>query len=68
MVDVAAGRADRDDYSKTVIIAWNGAKDEMPLAGEVLARELGVKVERRDDPLATSDYTVIVGASTTPPS
>ena len=65
---VAAGRADRDDYSKTVIIAWNGAKDEMPLAGEVLARELGVKVERRDDPLATSDYTVIVGASTTPPS
>jgi len=64
---VAAGRADRDDYAEAVIIAWNGARDELPLAGDVLARELGVTVEQRDDPLATSDYTVIVGASTTPP-
>jgi len=65
---VLAGRADRDDHAKTVIIAWNGAQDEMPLAGEVLTRELGGRLESRDDPSATSDYTVIVGASTVPPA
>ena len=64
---VNAGAADRDDYTKTVIIAWNGAKDALPLAGQVLSDALGVKVVAQDDPEADADYTVIVGADTQPP-
>ena len=40
---IAGGAADRDDYPKAVIVAWNGAQKAMPLAARVLADALGVK-------------------------
>jgi hypothetical protein len=64
---IAGGAADRDDYPRAIIVAWNGAKEAMPLAGRVLADALGVKIVAREDPDATADYTVIVGADTQPP-
>jgi len=64
---VRGGAADRTDYTRTVLIAWNGAQDAKPYAGQVLARLFGVKVEARRDPGATADYTVIVGSGTQTP-
>ena len=64
---IGGGAAERDDYPKAVIVAWNGAQERMPLAGRVLTDAMNVRVVARDDPEAVSDYTVIVGSSTTPP-
>jgi LCP family protein required for cell wall assembly len=64
---IAGGAADSDDSRQAVLIAWNGAADTMPLAGEVLARTMKVRVESREDPLVTADYTLIVGSTTEPP-
>ncbi|MFN8621867.1 MAG: LCP family protein [Chloroflexota bacterium] len=64
---VNEGAADRSDYTSTVVIAWNGAQDRVPIAGQALAKAFGVKLEARDDPDATADYTVIVGADTEAP-
>jgi LCP family protein required for cell wall assembly len=64
---IGGGAADRDDYPKTVLIAWNGAEREMPIAAKLLADRLGVKVTKRDDETAQADFTVIVGSSTVPP-
>lgn len=64
---IAGGAADRDDYAKTVIIAWNGAEKAMPDAAKVLADAMGAKLTPREDPAAEADFTVIVGSTTEPP-
>jgi polyisoprenyl-teichoic acid--peptidoglycan teichoic acid transferase len=64
---IAGGAADRDDYERAVVIAWNGAGESMPVAAGVLTDSFGVKLVEQDDPLAVADFTVIVGSGTTPP-
>jgi LCP family protein required for cell wall assembly len=63
---IGGGLADRDDYPGTVLIAWNGAQEEYPLTGEVLARVLGVELETREDETSEADFTMIVGSGTQP--
>ncbi len=64
---VSGGAADRDDHPRTVLVAWNGAERTMPIAASVLADAMHVKVQPREDPEATADFTVIVGGTTVPP-
>ncbi len=65
---VNAGKADRDDYTDTVITAYNGAGQDMPATLKTLEKELGVQAVPVDDPGQTADFVVIVGKSTQVPS
>ena len=62
---VADGRADRDDYRDTVITAYNGARAAMPRSfARLRSMFKGATVEEVDDPAASADFRVIVGART----
>ncbi len=61
---VNAGKADRSDYTDTVLTAYNGAAAGMPATLKTLEKELGVKAVVVDDPSQTADFVVIVAKST----
>ena len=58
------GRADRSDYTQTVVTVYNGAEEEMVETIAALEKALGVKVVLKDDPLVTADVIVITGSKT----
>jgi hypothetical protein len=61
---VNAGKADRDDYADTAIIAYNGAEATMPETVAVLAEILNVPITTASDPAQEADFVVITGSAT----
>ena len=58
------GRADRSDYTQTVVTVYNGAEEEMVETIAALEKALGVKVVLKNDPLVSADVVVITGTKT----
>jgi len=58
------GRADRSDYTQTVVRVYNGAEADMVETIAALEKAFGVKVVLKNDPLVTADVIVITGAAT----
>ncbi len=58
------GRADRSDYTQTVVKVYNGAEEEMVETIAALEKALGVKVVLKNDPLVSADVIVITGTKT----
>lgn len=61
---VNGGLADRQDYTATVVTAWNGAEAVMTTTVEVLQKLFHVTVQAATDPNQKADFTVVVGSST----
>jgi hypothetical protein len=61
---VNAGRADRNDYSRTQILVYNGAEEDKELTIERLQQIFKVEPEFVDDPAQEADVVVIVGERT----
>jgi LCP family protein required for cell wall assembly len=61
---VNAGRADRNDYTRTVITAYNGAEQDLEETLARLREIFKVDVQTADDPTVESDIVVIVGTNT----
>jgi NAD(P)H-dependent FMN reductase len=61
---VNAGKADREDYTESVIVAYNGAETTMPETVAALQEALNVTVTTATDPSQEADFVVIVGSGT----
>lgn len=66
---VNGGLADRQDYTSTVITAWNGAQDDNPTTTDVLQKLFHTTVVTADDANQTTlvDFSVVVGSQTAVP-
>lgn len=59
---VNAGKADREDYTDTVIVAYNGAESAMPETVAALEELLNVRVTTASDPAQEADFVVVNGS------